>query len=603
MQTKIPYLAAFAVLFHGSIVAQDVDVEDEIIVTATRQEALLRDVLPSSQVFTKADIERYQPRDLPSLIGRMSGVDFRDSGGRGSVSGVFIRGAAPSQTIILIDGMRTSSATTGATAIEQIPIESVERIELVKGPLSGLYGADAVGGVIQIFTKRGRKQRLTPSLHVSYGTDDTQQYTAQLGAGNDRGGFNASFAYEYTPGLDRTTIITGGNADSDEFDEFALNVSGHYRLLDQLEARVSVLRTDSHSEFDNLFGPDLDHDSDAKLESDTLKLIYTPSDVLTLNLDVGYFRDEANVPVFVSSITSRRVSYLFQADYQLRENHALTAGVEYYDDRVDSLSAFTETSRDNIAGFLQWQGSYGKLSAVGSVRYDDNEAYGDDTNGSIAVEYSFMDNLAGIVSYGTAFRAPSFNDLYFPGFGNPDVKPEESETVELSVKGQHFGSRWRLSGYYTDVQDLIGFDPFTFTAANTAEATLQGVEFETSTTYADWNFSANLNYLDARDDTADEYLDDRAEFAANLQAYRQYGKFDVSFDLQAESGRHDRRGETLDGHAIVGTGWNYRFNDQLRISGRLDNLFDENYTLNMATATSVYRTYGRTATVSLHATY
>jgi len=140
--------------------------EDEILVTATRQPSPLKDVLPSSQVFTQEDIERLQPKDLPSLIGRMSGVSFRDSGGRGSVSGVFIRGASTSQSIILIDGVRTSSATVGATALEGIPIESIERVELVKGPLSGLYGADAVGGVIQIFTKKGRQQRLTPQIHV-----------------------------------------------------------------------------------------------------------------------------------------------------------------------------------------------------------------------------------------------------------------------------------------------------------------------------------------------------------------------------------------------------------------------------------------------------
>ena len=150
------------------------ETENEIIVTATREPVPMREVLPATSLITRADIDRIQPRDLPSLLGRLSGVDFRDSGGRGSVSGVFIRGAAPGQSIILIDGIRSASATLGTTALEGIPLDSIERIELVKGPVSGLYGADAVGGVIQIFTKRGKKQRLTPQVHASYRTDDTQ---------------------------------------------------------------------------------------------------------------------------------------------------------------------------------------------------------------------------------------------------------------------------------------------------------------------------------------------------------------------------------------------------------------------------------------------
>ena len=105
--------------------------DDEIIVTVTRQPTALKDVLATAEVITRADIDRLQPRDLPSLLGRLGGVDFRDSGGRGSASGVFIRGAAPAQTLILIDGVRAASATLGTTALEGIPIEAIERIELV----------------------------------------------------------------------------------------------------------------------------------------------------------------------------------------------------------------------------------------------------------------------------------------------------------------------------------------------------------------------------------------------------------------------------------------------------------------------------------------
>jgi vitamin B12 transporter len=579
------------------------EVENEILVTATRQPLALKDALPSSQIFTQQDIERLQPKDLPSLLGRMSGVSFRDSGGRGSVSGIFIRGASTSQSIILIDGVRTSSATVGATALEGIPIESIERIELVKGPLSGLYGADAVGGVIQIFTKQGQQQRLTPQIHASYRTDDTQEYTLELGAGNERGKFHATFAYENSAGIDRTTIVSGGNADRDGLDEFALNVSASYRIFDDLNAQVNILRSDAHSEFDNLFGADTNFDSDTQVENNALKLTYTPTERLRVSFDASHFVDESKTPVFFSDIATRRTSFGLQSDYQVHENHGITVGIEYYDDKVDTTSSFVETSRDNVAGYFLWQGRYEKLSAVGSVRYDDNEAYGDNTNGSVALKYDIVDTLSAVVSFGTAFRAPSFNDLFFPGFGNPSVKPEESETVEVSLKGNYSGARWRLSAYHTDVKDLIGFDFASFTANNISDATLQGVEAEIAYTFYAWQLNLNADYLDAKDDSSDEFLDDRAEFSANADAHRSFGKFDVSMDLQAERGRHDRVGTSINGFVIFGAGMNYRLTEKVRVAARLDNLLDEDYTLNLATATDVFRTYGRTATFSVHATY
>ncbi len=576
---------------------------EEIIVTATRQPTPRHEVIAATQVVTQDDIERWQPKDLGSLLGRLSGIGFRDSGGRGSVSGVFIRGAAPTQTVILIDGIRSASATVGATALENIPIESIERIEVVKGPLSSIYGADAVGGVIQIFTKRGRAQRLTPQIHLSYRSDDTQEYSAELSGGNARGGFHATFAHENAAGIDRTTIQTGGNHDRDGYDEFTFNVSANYNLSEALEARLALLRTDGHSEFDNTFGADTGFDSDTRVENNSLKLIYTPLDKLRLTLDAGHFIDEIESPVFFTDLKTRRTSVYLQSDFQLHSDHSLSLGFDYYDDKVSGATAFTQTSRDNIGGLLSWQGRYAALRTVASVRHDANEAYGDDTNGSIALEYSFSPRLAAVLSFGTAFRAPSFNDLFFPGFGNPDVQPEESESVEVGLKGRHHGTEWRVSAYHTEVKDLIGFDAATFTANNTANATLQGIELELARQFGAWQVNANLDYLDARDETIDEYLPDRAEFSANLDVHRSFGQFDITFDLQAESGRHDVGGRALSGFVIFGAGANYHLTRTVRLAGRLDNVFDEDYTLKLVNANDAFRTYGRTLMLSLHAAY
>jgi len=599
-------IAPAIILVCYSAFGQSTDIGDfveEVVVTATRRPIELRHVLPSTQIVNSADIERLQPRDLPSLLGHMSGLNYRDSGGRGSISGVFIRGATPAQSIVLIDGMRTSSATTGATALEAIPVSSIERIEIVKGPLSGMYGADAVGGVIQIFTKHGRKERPMSQIDVSYRTDDTQRYNAGLTASSERGSFHSTFSYENGQGIDSTTIQSGGNADRDGFNEASLNVAANYHLFETLEARLSVLRADSHNEFDNLFGDGTRFDSDNKIENTTFKLTYNPTEKLRLTADAGHFKDRHKIPAFSSDLTTRRTSISGQADYSLHSHHIVTFGIDYYSDRISALAAFSETSRDNLAGYLQWQGHYGPLTAVGSIRCDDNEAYGNTTNGSIATGYTLAENLTFSISYGTAFRAVSFNDLFFPNFGNPDLKPEESETFEISLRGNHSGLGWRINAYRTSVDNLNGFDPISFMAANVSEATMQGVEIELDYALGPWFTTGNLNYLDARDDTSGEYLDDRAEFAANFELYREIGPINVSTSLQSESGRHDRTGASIKGFVTMGLGANYQLNRHLGLSARIENLWNEDFSLNLATATDKFRTYGRTAIMNLSVEY
>ena len=186
---------------------------------------------------------------------------------------------------------------------------------------------------------------------------------------------------------------------------------------------------------------------------------------------------------------------------------------------------------------------------------------------------------------------------------NPDLNPEESETFEISLRGNHFGLSWRVNAHHTSVDNLNGFDPVSFVAANVSEATLQGVELELDYTLGSWFATGNLNYLDARDDTTEEYLDDRAQFAANFELYRRLGRINVSASLQSESGRHDRTGTSIKGFVTMGLGGSYRSNRHTRLSARIENLWDESFSLNLATATDAYRTYGRTVVISLSVEY
>jgi len=581
----------------------DPKIEDEIIVTATKGMQSLKATLPTAHVINSIDIERMQPRDLPSLLGRVSGVSFRDSGGRGSTSGVFIRGAASSQIIVLIDGVRSASATTGATALENIPVESIERIEIVKGPLSGLYGADAMGGVIQVFTKRGQTSGVAGSARANYGTHRTQDYGISVSGGNDNVQFYGSVSKEDTAGIDRTDLSSAGNGDRDGFEEHSGSLSLSAQFNERLSAQLNYLKSDSRSDFDNVYGTDTGRYSDSTVENVSSKVLFNPSDVVSLSVDLGYFSDHLVTPAFSSDIQTRRRSIALQGDVRLSGASVVTFGADYYDDDVTTLSAFAETERDNEGYFVQWQGRVGHASVVTSLRYDDNEAYGDDTNGSFSLGYPLSGSVQLVASYGTAFKAPTFNDLFFPGYGNPNVLPEESETFELALKGYMDDVDWRLSLYRSNVDDLIGYDFSTFTAGNTKNATLEGVELALQTTLWGWNVSSNLDYLEARDADSNEYLDDRAVWTANLSAGRGFGNLYVSVDAKAEHGRHDRSGSDVGGFAVWGLSAVYDVAENVKVSARVDNLFDKNYTLNLATSNVSYETEGTVAKFGVEYTF
>lgn len=572
---------------------------EEVIITANRMEQPLSQTLPTANVITRLDIERMLPADLPSLLGRISGINFTDSGGRGSVSSVLVRGTTSSQVMVLIDGVRTASATTGAMAFSNIPLHTIERIEVVKGPLSGLYGADAMGGVIQVITKKGNSDGLIGSLHSSFGSNNLSQYGGSLSTGNEQLQLFAAYSKEKTDGIDRTDLKDGGNGDKDAFKEESANLSLSAEVNEKLNARISYLWSKGYSDFDNTFGTDTGFFSKSELENISVKFSYQATDDIKVSFNAGHLSDYSFTPAFFSEIETKRSSIGIQADFEFAAGQLLTAGYDFYNDDVNTLSNFSESKRYNKGYFVQWQAKFGPVSTVTSLRYDDNEAYGDNTNGSLAAAYNFNDELKLVASYGTAFKAPSFNDLYYPFYGSLDVLPEESETFELSLRGSHANIGWRINAYRSNIDELIGFDVSTFTAGNVAQATLEGIELELDTHLDDWDLGASFSYLDARDESTNNYLDDRVSASASLVAGRSFQQLYLSFDLKAEHGRHDRGGIKLPGFGLFGLSAVYNVTDQFKLSGRIDNLFDKDYTLNLATATTSYETEGTTAKLSL----
>ena len=592
---------------------------EEIVVTATRIPTPLADTLPTTAIITAEDIERIKPQDFGELLKLTSGIGFRDSGGRGSQGSLFVRGTSNKHVLILINGVRTSSATLGATAIENIPLESIERIEIIKGPMSGVYGADAVGGVIQIFTKQNVEEGSFATVNSTFGSNNLQKYSGRAGYGNSVYSVSASLSSESTDGIDRTEGKTNGNEDKDGFEQTSGDFSLTAILQDSAIFKFNHLKSLVRVEYDGCTGSSTNNCFHRnRLESTSLNLEYDHSDALNIVGTVGIAKDFSTTFTDKRThINTRKADISFQGNLILDSQNQVSIGVDYQKDRVSATGAYEKNERTNKGFFTMWQYQGDRSSTVLNARHDKDNLYGSISNYSMQQSFDITERSRIVASYGTAFKAPTFNDLYWPltqsewygttyiTEGNPDVKPEESKSFELSFRVDLDETLLQINAYQTKITNLIDWESKPIrpgversTPSNIKNATLEGIEFEITKKWGDYLFGANLDYLDAKDDESGSFLDDRARASGSIELGKQIGNIYVGIDAFAEHGRHDR-GKKLPGYALWGLHANYEISETLLISGRVDNLFDKEYVTNVAGKNNDYQNEGRTVQISV----
>jgi vitamin B12 transporter len=269
-----------------------------------------------------------------------------------------------------------------------------------------------------------------------------------------------------------------------------------------------------------------------------------------------------------------------QLDHFVDDKHTFTAGVDYMDDHVFSDLAFTETSRDNVGLFAQYLGNFGMHDVQFGLRRDDNEQFGNETTGSATVGHRLSGGTRVTAAYGTAFKAPSFNELYFPGFGNPDLGPEESSSIELGLSST--GGRWAVNLFETDIDNLIGVDPDTFAPVNVDSARIRGLEVVFNTSVALWDVVTSLTLLDPENRAAGfegNQLPRRAEETLRIDLDRDFGRFSAGASLIAEGRKYDDLANTreIDGYATLDLRGAMTFGNGWKVQLRIENLFDEGY--------------------------
>ncbi|OGI47184.1 MAG: hypothetical protein A2637_00155 [Candidatus Muproteobacteria bacterium RIFCSPHIGHO2_01_FULL_65_16] len=581
-----PILAAACAAVVPYLAMAETVVSEPVVVTATRTAVSADEALASVTVVTRADIERSQARTVAELLTGEPGLEFSVSGGAGQDTSLFLRGTNSGHVLVLVDGIRVGSATTGSTAWQYLPLAQIERIEIVRGPRSSLYGSEAIGGVVQIFT-RAPDGAPRAQASAGYGTYHTRELTAGVsGAGGDAR-FRANAARFVTEGFNvRKPANDVSEPDRDGYSNNSASLHVGQRL-GSAEVELNALQASGNVEFDRTTNALAwaQNQTDFLQQALGARLRYSPHARWTARLDVGSSKDYAESfyeAEFRSRFDTDRRQYSWQNDVTLGSRQLLTLGADYQDDVVSSSTAYASAERDNTGVFAQYQGRSGAGDIALALREDNNQSFGHHRTGNIALGYAFTPGLRGFVAHGTAFKAPSFNELYYPGYGSPALRPEESRSTEAGLRAGYGKAGWSARVYRTDIDQLIDTvcdAMWNCNAANVNRALIRGAELESAATIGAWRTGAGLSYTDPRNRDTDRLLARRARRALKLDLDRGLGALRVGATLLARDRRFDDAANTrpVAGYGLVHLRAHYALARDWELRARLDNLFDKAY--------------------------
>jgi len=555
----------------------------ETVVTATRTPTRADELVSDTVVIERAQIERQASRTLPELLARVAGVQMSANGGAGKTSSVFIRGTEARHTILLIDGVRYGSATAGTPSWDNIPVEMIDRIEVIKGPASALYGSDGVGGVVQIFTRKAKpgEDSFSPRASSTIGSEGYKQIT---------GGFTGASG-PFTYSLDAQRTLDKGfsatnrrvqfgnfNADRDPFSQSALNASLGFQINPDWKIDSGVLYSEGLNHYDD--GPNRDTRGIVRTQTAYIGARGAVTSNWTTQLRYSQSRDYTRAIVAAPSnlpglFQTTQDQYLWQNDIATPVG-TVVAGLERREQKVKSDTKYSVTERDIDSVFVGLNGSAGAHSWQVDARHDRNSQFGDSNTWFAGYGYRITPNWRFNVSHGTSFVAPSFNQLYFPNFGNPDLRPEEGKNTDVGITWSQDGQSVKLVRYDNKIR---GFITNTTLPENIPRARIEGWTLGYDGQFGAWGVHASVDSLDPRNEVSGKQLPRRAKNTASLAVDYAVGAWKFGASALHVGRRFDDSANTrkLGNYATVDLYAEYQVAKDWSVQARITNLNDTNY--------------------------
>ena len=570
-----------------------IPVNPTMVVTANRVEQPASTVLAPVMVIERAEIEARQVQSLPDLLKTLPGVQITTLGGRGHVSSLFIRGTNSNHSLVLMNGRPVAAMVAGTPDLSQIPLDNIERIEYIRGPRAAVYGANAIGGVINLISKTSAKNGSETHLKGgvgSHGYGQGQVRTVQaLGEQTD---MNLLVGYERTDGFD---VVAGAQQpDRDGFDSLNGQFGLNHAFNDAWSADFNAQGYDNQTEMDDPYMSSDQSRVQAFQYDGGLKY---QSGALSSQLEASYGENklkswwESNGESSAEPIHTGLTRFSWINNWSGVEGLSLTGGADWQQEQMKSDSrsygqSFNAPDRDNTGLFAvasyRWQALLGELSG----RTDDNDQYGRNNTWSAAAGLDINENHNIRLSYGTAFKAPTFLDLYYPGYENPDLKPEESKNLELDFSGRYTAWDWSVNLYRNEIENLISCQSaFSTCKPGNTDAEIRGVEVALGLETGPLHHDLSFDYTKTEDkNEGDQQLLRRAKQKASWLTQAQLGPVDLSTELLYVGKRDDKNFSSfpaervvLGSYTLVNLGASYEVLPQLTLGGRIDNLFDRDY--------------------------
>ncbi len=571
------------------------EVMEPVVVTATRTSVPLQDALGSVDVIPGEDLARLPAADIADALRMHTGVEIARTGGPGQQTSLFLRGTESNHVLVLVDGVRINPGTIGSAAVQNLAPGMIERIEVVKGPRSTLYGSDAIGGVINVITRQGAGAGL--SAEVGGGAWDTR--SAGLSAGWNGRRSDASFGAYWLDSAGFPTRV----GDTVDRGYRNLSVNGSVRArLGEWELGARAWHASGTSEYSDFFVTPVDQDfvNSAFAAEAAVRPMADWRSAVTL----GHATDEITQNQSPDYLRTRRWQLDWQNDIAVGEHHRLTAGVMLQSEEADSLSYGLgfDTGTDSRLFYLQDQADFGRHRLLLAGGFVDHETFGGRATWNAEYGIAIGEGTTAWAAAGTAFRAPDATDRY--GFGgNPDLDPETSRSFELGVR-HRIGERHRLSlvAFRNDISDLIqyvvtDYETFEGENRNVERARITGVEASWQYTNGPWIARVGATLQDPLDLTNDALLLRRAKQNVTFALARQFGPHLLSLDLLAAGEREDfgfPEPVRLDAYLLANLSARLALSSRWTLTARLENMFDEQYELARG-----YNTMDRSLFVSL----
>ncbi len=565
-----------------SVQAQPVSVLDKVVTTATRNESKSDTLVSEVIVINRAQIEAAGGSTLGELLSREAGVQFSSNGGLGKTTGIFIRGAEARHTMLLIDGVRFGSATTGTPTFENIPLEAIERIEILKGPGSALYGSDGVGGVVQIFTRAGTSG-LIGSASLTAGSHSYTRLSAELRAGTDRltyaigaqkvrdGGFSAT----------NSKVPFGNfNSDRDGFSQTSVNGSIRWSFVPDWSLTAKVLRADGKNQFDD--GPVID--TRANISTAVFTTGVEGRVAANWKTNVSYsisndrYKQTSSASTFVtipSIFNTKQTQFGWKNDVKTPFGTALV-GVERLTQSVASSTRYTVDSRTVNSAYLGLNGTSEQHSWQANVRSDKNSQFGQNTTAFVGYGFAITPQWRVSASHGTSFVAPTFNQLYFPSFGNPSLQPEKGKNTDIGLSYTDRGQSVKLIHFENNIR---GYISNTTLASNIPRATIEGWTLGYDGRLGPIALRASYDLLDPKNELTGKQLARRSRNQLSVGADYDFGVVKLSGQLLSVGSRFDNAANTvtLNSYTTVDLMADYRVAKDWTLQARINNLTNKEF--------------------------